>query len=179
MSHDIPSRAGTLGIHTDGTFRIHFDRTLHHSVVTVWRALTDPAKLDVWLPGCRIDARLGGAVHFDFGDEGAATGEVLSLRAPDEPGSAAQIEHTWRWEGLPDSAVLWRLEPTDGGCRLLLTHREVLPEPAVDFAVGWHAILDALELHAEGQPTDRAWESYGTLDAHYRQGSDDAAAQQS
>ncbi|WP_275006711.1 SRPBCC family protein [Promicromonospora iranensis] len=167
MTTTPPAGAGTLGVGDDGTFRIQFDRTLRHPLPAVWAALTDPAKLSVWLPGCRIEARVGGDVRYDFGEEGAATGEVTALRAADDAEPTAELEHTWRWDGLPVSVVTWRLEPADGGTRLVLTHREVGRAPATDFAVGWHVILDSLDRWADGRTSDDVWDSYDTLARHY------------
>ncbi|WP_062207341.1 SRPBCC domain-containing protein [Streptomyces sp. NBRC 109706] len=152
MGEQPPAGAGTLGIGADGAFRIHFDRLLRHHPGRVWEALTTPAKLAVWLPGCAIDARIGGDVRFDFGDEGAATGTVLTLHPPTADGGAGELTHSWCWEGLPTSVVVWRLEPTAEGTRLLLTHRELTPEPANEFAIGWQLILDALADFCAGGP---------------------------
>ena len=38
-------------------------------------------------------------------------------------------------------------------------HRELVEEPAREFALGWHMMLDALRLYLDGQPTDTAWEN--------------------
>ncbi|WP_407320302.1 hypothetical protein UQW22_07570 [Isoptericola halotolerans] len=40
---------------------------------------------------------------FDFGEEGTATGEVTAVEEP------SLIEHTWVWDGVPDSVVRWEL----------------------------------------------------------------------
>lgn len=169
MTTTSPSGAGALGIGEDGTFRIRFDRTLRHPLPKIWAALTDPAKLSVWMQGCRIDPHIGGVVVYDFGEEGRATGEVLALRPPTETDPTAELEHSWRWEGLPDSIVTWRLEPVEAGTRLLLTHREVVRDPAVEFAIGWHVILDTLDRYAGRHPWDDVWDDYRLLAEHYRQ----------
>lgn len=147
----VASPRGTLGVGSDGAFRIHFQRSLPHEPERVWQWLTVPERLKLWLPGCQIDAVVGGQVRFDFGDEGAATGEVLRVEEP------VELEHTWVWQGVPDSRVVWSLEPHDEGTRLTLVHCEVLREPAAEFAIGWHIMLDALELELAGRSTDEAW----------------------
>lgn len=156
-----------LAVRPDGTFRIQFERTLRHPVAAVWAALTDPAKLSVWMPGCRLDARIGGEVVYDFGEEGAATGTVTGLRAPSETDAGAELTHSWIWDNVPTSRVTWRLEPVDGGTRLLLTHAEVAREPARDFAVGWHLILDLLDRYCAGHSWDDAWDDAGSIGEHY------------
>ncbi|WP_051298153.1 SRPBCC domain-containing protein [Brevibacterium album] len=162
-----PKGAGTLGVSGDGVFRIHFDRHLAHPVEKVWTALTDDRTRAVWLDGVRIDARPGGTVAYDFGEEGTATGEVLSVHGPSADDPAAELVHTWQWEGVPDSVVTWRLEGGEGGTRLQLTHSELVREPARDFAVGWHIILDSADLHLSGGDPGAAWEAYEEVAGHY------------
>lgn len=111
-----PEGAGTLGVSETGVFRIHFDRTLGHPVAKVWSAITDACLREVWLAGTLIDARAGGAVRYDFGEEGAATGEVLSARAPREDDPSAELVHTWEWEGVPTSLVTWTPWRPAPGC---------------------------------------------------------------
>ncbi len=162
-----PAGGGTLGISDDGAFRIQFDRILRHPVPRVWAAITDPERLTAWLPGTRIDPRVGGTVVYDFGDEGTATGEVLAVRAPGGDDPSAELVHTWQWEGVPTSTVRWRLDPVEGGTRLRLVHSELLREPAADFAMGWHLILDTLGHHADGTDADGSDEYYATIAALY------------
>lgn len=157
---------GSLGIGERGDFRIHFDRELAHPVERVWSALTDPAKLSVWMQGCTIEASVGGRAYFDFGDEGAAHGSVTVVLPPGPAGSA-ELRHTWNWNGLPESLVTWQLEPIPGGTRLTLTHGELVDAAAADFASGWHVILDTLGRHLGDRPLDDVWEDYPAISAHY------------
>ncbi|UFU07908.1 SRPBCC domain-containing protein [Ruania halotolerans] len=160
---------GTLGIGEDGTFRIHFERHLPHTPDRVWAWLTEPELLERWLPGCSIDARHGGAVTFDFGEEGTATGTVTAAAPPQGPDGTGRLVHGWVWEGVPDSEVVWHVEPTGSGTLLTLTHREVLAEPAAEFAVGWHVMLDALSLAADGRAdaVDAAWANLEQVAGNY------------
>lgn len=165
MTAQVPNPLrGTLGVGPEGVFRIRFERVLAHSPERVWAWITDPERLERWLPGCAVDARVGGAVRFDFGDEGAATGVVSEAVPPGDPGVLA---HSWCWEGVPDSVVRWTLEAAPEGTLLTLVHGELSPEPAADFATGWHVMLDALALAAGGEPTDAAWGAAGEVAALY------------
>ena len=40
--------------------------------------------------------------------------------------------------------------PDGDGSVLVLLHRPVRPEPAVDYCTGWHVMLDALAVHLDG-----------------------------
>lgn len=140
---------GTLGMGPDGTWQIRFERHLPHSAERVWAAITDPEQQDRWVPGVRIEARVHGAVAYDFGDEGRVDGEVLAVDPP------TSIEHSWRWPGEPDSVVRWEVRPEGDGSVLVLLHRPLRPEPAVDYCAGWHAMLDSLAVHLDGgEPAD-------------------------
>ncbi|RMI37533.1 SRPBCC domain-containing protein [Streptomyces triticirhizae] len=165
-----PAGAGLLGLDEHGVFGIRFDRPLRHSPTEVWRALTDPDRLSFWLPGCLIEPWVGGRVRFNFGEEGAATGVVRSLHAPETPRDGGALEHSWRWDGLPESVVAWRLTPAPQGTRLLLTHREPPRDAAGDFALGWHLILDVLTRHLDGASSDEVWAQAASLAAHYAAG---------
>ena len=106
LSPDItPAGAGSI---SEGVIR--FDRTLHGSVQELWEAVTTTARVDA------------DRVTYDFGAEGAATGEVTHSDPP------RALVHTWNWPGLPESYVTWKVG-----------------EGAVDYALGWHLILDELE----------------------------------
>ncbi|WP_120003193.1 SRPBCC domain-containing protein [Nesterenkonia muleiensis] len=164
--NDSDSSRGTLGVGPDGSFQIQFVRTLVQPPERVWLWLTVPELLQQWLPGCEIDAREGGAVRFDFGEEGTATGEVRSLS--ESGADAGYLRHTWVWEGVPTSLVTWTVEKEgDGRTRLSLLHQELVEEPAREFALGWHMILDSLDLDLRGQSTDPAWEAAEELAGIY------------
>ncbi|MGW5876107.1 SRPBCC domain-containing protein [Nocardiopsis terrae] len=126
----------------------------------MWSWITEREKLERWLPGCAIDPRVGGPVSFDFGEEGTATGVVGEVVPP---GPEGLLVHSWRWPGVPDSAVRWALEGVPGGTRLVLVHGELLPEPAAEFATGWHVMLDALTLAAGGGSSEDAWSAVGEV----------------
>jgi uncharacterized protein YndB with AHSA1/START domain len=135
---------GTLGVGEDGQWQIRFQRRLRHSPERVWAALTDPTDQAAWAPGVTIDATEGGAVVFDFGDEGRADGRVLAADPP------RVLEHTWLWPGEPESTVRWELSADGDGTLLVLWHRPVREEPAVSYCTGWHAMLDALAVLLDG-----------------------------
>lgn len=46
-------------------------------------------------------------------------------------------------------------------------HRDLTEQPAREFALGWHMILDALRLAIDGQPTEAAWEVDDAVTAAY------------
>lgn len=160
-----PIGAGTVGTSDDGAVRVSFRREIPASIDQSWAALTDPTQMSTWLPGSEIRPEAGGHVCYDFGAEGQATGTVTSALPLNSAGpgtstemadlveatdSTAMLEHTWRWEGLPDSTVLWQFQSTGSGTTVVLTHSAITLDAAVDFALGWHLILDTLERYVTG-----------------------------
>ncbi|MFI0357500.1 SRPBCC family protein [Actinomadura sp. 9N407] len=144
------TRRGTLTEGPDGMWRIRFERRLPHPPERVWQALVDPDQQATWIPGVRIEAEVGGAVVYDFGDEGRADGEVLAV----EPGKV--LEHSWTWPGEPRAIVRWELRAEDGGTVLVLLHRPLRSSAVTDYTVGWHAILDALDVYVESGTFENA-----------------------
>lgn len=154
-----------VGTSDDGAFRVSFRRDVPASIAQVWAALTDPEEMSTWLPGSDIEPEVDGRVRFDFGAEGQATGTVTSALPLNSAGpgdssemadlveptdSTAMLEHTWVWEGLPVSTVLWQFQSTGEHAQVVLTHSAIDPGAAVEFAVGWHLILDTLERYLGG-----------------------------
>ncbi|MBK1783081.1 SRPBCC family protein [Prauserella cavernicola] len=142
-----PGTRGSVGLGPDGAWQIRFERRLRHAPERVWQALVDPAEQGRWLPGVTIEARVGGAAVYDFGDEGRAEGTVLTVEPP------SVLEHSWSWPGEEDSVVRWELRADGTETVLVLLHRPVRPEPAVDYRLGWHVLLDALGTHLAGGET--------------------------
>jgi uncharacterized protein YndB with AHSA1/START domain len=136
---------------------IHVDEFLPHPPQRVWQALTDPAKLAVWLMPNDFRPVVGHRFTFRThpiaasGFDGVVSCEVLDIDAP----RLLRIS----WSGGPKMAttVTWRLQPEGRGTRLFLDHEGFDPEdPMQVFAhktmgAGWRsgvmrglrALLDA------------------------------------
>lgn len=87
-----------------------------HPIEKVWRSLTDPAALKVWLMDTDFEPRVG--KHFFFQrKQGRVQCEVLELDPPHKM--------VWSWihiEGDPPSRVEFQLEPINTGTRLKFSH---------------------------------------------------------
>jgi uncharacterized protein YndB with AHSA1/START domain len=93
-----------------------------HPVEKVWRALTDPEALGVWLMDNDFEPRVGKRFNLRSrngppGSRGWIECEVLALETPSRM--------LWSWahnESDPPTRVEFRLEPINGGTRLTLSH---------------------------------------------------------
>ena len=101
-----------------GEGELTFEAELDHPPEQVWRALTEPALLDAWLP------------------EGPAVSREL-LEA-DPPHSVRYAWRDGRGEPPLDSEVIFLVDATPGGSRLTVIHGGLAARaPANDAAPAW------------------------------------------
>jgi uncharacterized protein YndB with AHSA1/START domain len=132
---------------------IHVDYDLPHSAEKVWRALTDPALVSVWLMVSDIHPVVGHRFTFRSqpmpGWDGVVHCEVLEADAP------RRLRYSWRGGSEAarlDSVVTWTLEPSaSGGTRLSLEHSGFGPANAFAF--------DAMNKGWRGKVADRMAEA--------------------
>ena len=113
-----------------------------HPVETVWRALTDPAALRVWLMENDFEPRVGKRFILR-GRENGIECEVLELDTPNRM--------LWSWvhnDGDQPTRVEFRLDPILGGTRLTLSHMgEIDPLIGSSLKQGWPGKLADLRAH--------------------------------
>lgn len=115
--------------------RIELFRTLHVPAARVWEALTRPAEISKWMKfPARMELRMGGAVHIDFGPEGALEGVICFL----DPGHC--LAYTWG-----ESIVKWEVGHAGTSTALRLIHNGVKQPHAEGLRDGWDGFLDQLE----------------------------------
>lgn len=108
----------------------------------VWKALTDPDSLKLWLAVCRGSLEsVGQDCILDFED-----GEFFLCRTI-EADRPHHLQYFWRWLGIGQaSSVSWRLEAEGAGTRVTVT--EDAKNPPWDWQTwnggGWPGILDQL-----------------------------------
>lgn len=130
-----------------GRWEIVFSPWLAHPPEQVWQSLTEPESLRAWFPNEMHGDRAEGArLRFTFpgkGDEGAFDGE---MRTWDPPRALA-----FRWG---EDELRFELQPEEGGARLTLVDSIDDVSRAARDAAGWHACLDRLQVHLDGQDPD-------------------------
>ena len=103
-------------------------------------------------------------------------GEVRIIGAdPDRPNTGRILtwdpprvfEHEWRF--MREEAVIrWELAPDGDATILRMTHCGFTPRNAGGFAPGWHAYLDRLTAHVDGDPLPDWQERYQQVQPAYR-----------
>ena len=157
--------AGTIE-HDNGNVVFRYRRELNHPPPQVWAAITDPTAVAAWMgTSPEIDLRPGGhyITHHDGGER--VVDRVLRVQ-PTE-----LFEHTFFEHVNPGAVVTWRLEPSQTGTSLALTHvmsRDDLRtattsvRPGEDLiavlarnGAGWHRLLDLVRAHLDA--AEQVW----------------------
>lgn len=132
----------------NGHFSLTFSRTLRTSIYSVWNALACEKEREGWFQGLCFVNKKDGSIRLDFGDEGKATGKIISINRPSE------LVHTLVWEYIPTSEVGWSFARIDNeNTMVVVTHQNLTSGLLVDWAVGWHVVLDDLVAYAEHKRT--------------------------
>jgi uncharacterized protein YndB with AHSA1/START domain len=150
-----PEVKGTVNIEGDYA-TLRYERLLSHPREVIWKAITDPKELAVWMnTKAVIDGRKGGNIDFVNIISGFhTTGSILvwdPLRV---------FEHEWHIapnpslpDGEPEAVIRWELkQDSDSNNTILtLTHSQITKSTSSRFAPGWHAYLDRLEASLDNE----------------------------
>lgn len=124
-------------IDVDGSQALRFVRRFPQPPADVWSAMTEADRLARWAYPGTIELRVGGAVVFDYGEQGEGLGTVLACE------ERTVLEYEWG-----EGSEQWRIRFTlvdDGDAGTVLTFDHHLPDPSrAEFAAGWHWHLERL-----------------------------------
>jgi uncharacterized protein YndB with AHSA1/START domain len=130
MSEQVTANGRFVDKHT-----IEFDLHYDHPRSLVWKAITDPESLAVWMMPMELDLRVGGQVSLDPG-RGRAVGVITAL----EPEALLEYRFDDGQAFWPESVLRWELSDDvdvagehGAGCRLRFTQRL---GAGVDFSPG-------------------------------------------
>ncbi|MGA9859153.1 MAG: SRPBCC family protein [Solirubrobacteraceae bacterium] len=151
--------SGTYSEH-DGNPIVRFERTFPHPPEAVWRAVTEPERLEQWFPTTVEfdELRVGEPIRFAFthGDYPTLSGEIREVSPP------RRLVFTWG-----DDLLTFELAPAEEGaaCRLAFSVALDSAEKAARDAAGWEGCLDGLaELVAarspQRPPDPELWRAY-------------------
>jgi uncharacterized protein YndB with AHSA1/START domain len=123
-------------------FTLKFERKSKHSAERVWKAITDSDELTKWMRyPIKVDLKRGGTFFADFAPDDPIDGVITTL----DPGKV--FAYSWG-----RSVVEWTVEPDGDGSKYTFIHQGLERfEGDEGMYAGWHAFLDALDLHMEGK----------------------------
>jgi uncharacterized protein YndB with AHSA1/START domain len=127
-----------------GRWRLRFERELPHPPEKVWQALTEPEHLSAWFPTDIEGERASGApLRFKFrnGEGPTIDGQMVVYDPP------RILELSWGDE----ETLRFELESAGGGTLLTFVNTMGQLGKAARDAAGWHASLDLLASHLDGQ----------------------------
>jgi uncharacterized protein YndB with AHSA1/START domain len=145
---------------TDGRPLVRFERTFPHPVTAVWRAITDPARLEQWFPTSVEFSALsaGEPIAFRFTTHDLPPMDGIFVEV-DEP---RRLVFTWG-----DDELTFELSERDGGTACRVAFSVVLDGAgkAARDSAGWESCLDMLAVVAAGETPQRAagtgpWQAY-------------------
>jgi len=126
-----------------GNWRLRFTRVLPHAPEKVWRALTEAEHLEAWFPTTIDGDRVSGAAlsfrHLTR-DLPEMEGEMIAYEPP------ALLEFTWG-----EDTLRFELVPHETGTELTLIDMLAERGKAARDGAGWHACLDQLAYHLDGE----------------------------
>jgi uncharacterized protein YndB with AHSA1/START domain len=157
-------RLGTLRGEGD-RHAVRYERVLPAPPEDVWRALTEPDGLRVWMDAeATVDPEVGGRFELRWSDREVMAGRIRVWEPP------SVLEYTWD-EGEDNGFVRWELSPLPDGTRLVLDYSALPARVVPSIGAGWHSHLDWLEAHLSAGGHE-FWQRYRELLPLY----EDAAA---
>jgi uncharacterized protein YndB with AHSA1/START domain len=149
MTANLQQADGTLETVGDRDI-LRYERRFSHPVDRVWRALTEPDEVVMWLAELELEPREGGTVVIRWlntpPDNAVAKGTVSTFEPPRVLELATDSHGILRWE----------LEADGEGSRLTFTamYPRKDDETRLSLLAGWHIHLDHLADALEGRAQD-------------------------
>lgn len=96
---------------------LRYERRYDRPVETVWKALTEPARLADWMGEAQVDPYVGGRYELFIDTPQPMRGRVVTWQPPQ------LLEFSWQAAGTPSAVVRCELTPDGAGTRLIFMHR--------------------------------------------------------
>lgn len=137
----------------DDRYRLVYDELYPTDIDDLWDAVTSRERLARWMAEYSGDLRLGGTWEVASDDDGVWGRGTIS--ACDPPRS---FTTTWHATGEEPTELVVRLEPADGGTRLVLEHTGI---QSIFYGAGWQTYLERLALVLAGREPggEDAWQA--------------------
>lgn len=101
------------------TSALRYERRYNRPVETVWKALTEPARLADWMGQAEVDPYVGGRYELFTNSPDPIRGRVVTWKPPE------LLEFSWTSQGAPNSVVRCELVPDGAGTKLIFMHRAI------------------------------------------------------
>ena len=143
MSIAATDRLGTferLGDYID----VRFERSYRRPIESVWKALTEPARLSDWMGHSYVEPFVGGRYETMLDGLKPMRGVIRIWEPP------TLLEYDFRNDHAPRSVVRWQLSPTEDGTRAIFTHRGMPYANSNLMLPGWHTYFEHLAAVLDG-----------------------------
>lgn len=157
--------AGQMTRQTDGSIKGKLQRIfVGHERAAVWKMLTDPAGIPLWLAPGTIEPRQGGRAQISFEDSGIAIDSEVT--AYDE---LNELAYSWSSGNEPQRLLHWQLADNAEGTQLTLSVDTPAGEDAARACAGFEAHLEMLAAALEGFPSKFPFQLFLQARAAYNQ----------
>ena len=141
-------QVGHISRQADGSFEGELQRVFYgHPRTAVWKMLTDPASIPLWLAPGTIEPRQGGRAQISFEDSGIAIDSEVKAYV-----ELSELAYSWSSGNEPERLVYWKLTDTDEGTLLTLTVNTTANDDVAKACAGFEAHLEMLAAALEGIP---------------------------
>ncbi|WP_431801958.1 SRPBCC domain-containing protein [Microbacterium sp. bgisy203] len=136
-------------------YRLVYDEVYATDADDLWQAITDRARLARWMADYSGDLRLGGSWEVASDDDPGTSWGRGTVTACDAPRS---FTTTWHATGEDETELVVRLEPAEGGTRLVLEHSGI---QSIFYGAGWQTYLERLADDLAGRAVggEDAWQA--------------------
>ncbi len=142
---------------TNPTRTYVLERDMAGPAASVWRALTEPARIEQWLMPNDFEASAERPFQFRLPPTPYWNGVVDCRVLEVEP--ERRLSYSWKTEGPNgspglDTVVIWTVAPVDGGTRVRLEQSGFRPEQEALYqgaVYGWQRFVSELERVAREQ----------------------------
>lgn len=157
MSLDNPTIQRT----PDG-FHLVYEEVYATDIDDLWDAVTSRERLARWMADYTGELSLDGTWEVASDDDGPwGRGTVTACERP------SGFTTTWHARGEEPTELVVRLEPVEGGTRLVLSHAGIR---SIFYGAGWQTYLERLATHVAGADPggEDAWQArYAQLQPDY------------
>ncbi|MBL8598312.1 MAG: SRPBCC family protein [Devosia sp.] len=133
---------------------VRFERLYRRPVDSVWKSLTEPARLADWMGQSYVEPFVGGRYETMLDGLKPMRGRVRIWEPP------TLLEYDWHSDHAPVSVARWELAPAGAGTRVVFEHRGMPYANSNLMLPGWHVYLAHLGAVLDGAPPgsfETAW----------------------